>query len=183
MIIAITGDVGSGKTLGMTALIYGDYKDVKTEVYSNYGLSFPHTLLTMDKIESLFEKKLEKPTNFAIDEAHIFMDSRSSSKNRNKLMTYWVLQTRKRKINLFFTTQFFGQVDKRLRDLVDYEIKCENIGTKEEPIFHYELQKRIAVNTPFDFQIIKEFTIINVEKYYKLFDTYEIINPFGDDKK
>ena len=42
-------------------------------------------------------------------------------------MSYFVLQSRHRSIDLYYTTQFNGQVDKRIRENTDINIVCENL--------------------------------------------------------
>ena len=69
-----------------------------------------------------------KNVAIGIDEFHIFCDSRIAASKRNRLISYFALQTRKRNVSLYFTTQFLDQVDKRLRRLVDYRIMCEAVG-------------------------------------------------------
>jgi hypothetical protein len=190
MIVAITGDIGSGKTLLMTAISYNDFIIEKRVIYSNYKLNYKHVWLNVNEITNLFSEGMQfrdktgnmlHKVSFLVDEMHIFLDSRGSGSSlKNKLITYWILQTRKRGIDLFYTTQFFGQVDKRLRNLVDYKIECQNLGTEKNPYFYYSLYKRIAVESLIEFVKIRDFALNNFQNYYKLYDSYEIINPFID---
>ena len=180
MIIGIVGDIGSGKTLILTAFLYYDFLVDNKKIYANYGLKFKHITLDFSIIEKLFDENLNKEIDFAIDEMHIFMDSRTSAKKKNRILSYWILQTRKRNIDLFYSTQFFGQVDKRLRDATSFKIECNNLGSEKNPIFLFSLFKRINVDSLDDWIKIKDFTLKNCVNYYKLFDTFELINPFEE---
>ena len=42
-------------------------------------------------------------------------------------MTYFVLQSRHRSVNFYYTTQHDGQVDKRIRENTDVNMICENL--------------------------------------------------------
>lgn len=180
MIIGIVGDMGSGKTLLMTALLMNDAKE-GNKLYTNYNLLKNETTkLRLHEIKKLFTLELINKVSFGCDEMHIFMDSRSGA--RNRVISYWILQTRKRGIDLFYTTQYFHQIDRRLRDATLYKIECTNYGTAKEPDLSFELKKRIDVDSQEEWIHIKDFKINNIKKYYECFNTNEIINPFADEE-
>lgn len=179
MIIGIVGDMGSGKTLLMSYMLYSDFKD-GIKIYSNYKLNFQFEYLSPSVIENLFKLKGEK-VSFGIDEMHIFLDARSSFSSKNKLISYWILQTRKRGITLYYTTQYYSQVDKRLRNSTDYLIKAYNLGDKNNPILFYSIFKKVdVVGGSENYIELKSFFLKNIKKFFKLYDTTEIINPFND---
>jgi hypothetical protein len=59
-----------------------------------------------------------------LDEAYIYLDSRSSASKMNKLFTYFISQTRKRDVDLYICTQHIDQVDKRLRRAATWRGTC-----------------------------------------------------------
>jgi hypothetical protein len=132
--IAFEGGLGSGKTLGMTFFLFMEKLVMLKKVYANYWLDIQYTPLDMSEV--LAEMADLKNVAIGIDEFHIFCDSRIAASKRNRLISYFALQTRKRNVALYFTTQFLDQVDKRLRRLVDYRIVCEALGNNW---FHYTL--------------------------------------------
>lgn len=113
IIIAFVGTVGSGKTLSAVYEAYKYYKYKGYTVYSNIGLKFPHIKLNRKTLDALIkEKKGLQDAVLLMDEVHISVDSRSSMSKRNKAISYFVLQTRKRNVRLLYTTQHLHQVDK-----------------------------------------------------------------------
>ena len=114
MICGFIGKMGSGKSLSMTKELYKYYKNGH-KIVSNYGLSFPHEQMNF---ETLYEKaeNQEALDNvvIALDEVHIVLDSRSGMSSVSKMITFWLNQTRKMGVKLFYTTQYLHQVDKRL---------------------------------------------------------------------
>lgn len=126
MIIGFFGTVGSGKTLSAVHEAYGYHKRGFT-VYSNIHLSFPHIKLTRIVFESLMRGEELNDAIVLLDEIHIWLDSRSSMTKKNKIATYFILQTRKRNVRLLYTSQHTHQVEKRLRDTTDIFVLCENM--------------------------------------------------------
>jgi len=113
MLIAIIGDLGSGKTLTLTffALMY--YVSNRT-VYANYHLAFPHVYVS--DINMLNEIRYG---GFFGDELWLWIDSRASSSARNRFVSMILAKSRKRKLDIFYTTQIFRQIDLRIRRLTD----------------------------------------------------------------
>lgn len=165
-ITGFVGDMGSGKTLYMT--IKGYEKARKGhKVLTNYGVMYDHQKLNAARLEEM-GKDLQDCVILG-DEFHIVVDSRNSMKGRNKIISYFILQTRKRGVHLMFTTQDAGQVDLRLRRMVDYWVHCKRVGTH---LFQYTIYKRSGkkVGT----------VVLDGRKYYRLYDTRETITDFGD---
>lgn len=168
MLIGIVGDLGAGKTLTMTKLLREDFVKKQCDIYANYHLEFKHK-----KLDSAFMKNFKTLNlhncSIGIDEIHIFIDSRSSMKASSKIISYFLLQTRKRNVDLYYTTQFLNQVDKRLRNISDIIIQCNR------------LKRRMSK----DFMIVNTFNLRNgrkirkvfdPEQYYSMYNTNEIID-------
>lgn len=118
-IMGIAGSMGAGKTLFLSMLC-NQYKDTHI-IMANYDLSvrdmdiYPETVGEMfAKADNYIGKKI-----VSLDEVHVFFDSRMAHSKANMLFSYFITQTRKQDIQLFYTTQHFNQVDKRLRDNTD----------------------------------------------------------------
>jgi len=153
MIIGFIGGIGSSKTLSMTELCYKDF--IKgSRIFTNYGLRFGKNnrieYLTAEFFDDYAKSGLDLNKAFiAIDEAHVFIDSRNSLSKRNKVMMRFVTQSRKRGVTLGYTTQDIsvmnfkqhGQVDLRLRKLTDYLVFCryKKIGSGKN-IKHISVQ-------------------------------------------
>jgi len=166
MIIAITGSMGSGKTLLASALAY-KYFSQGSNIYANYGLKFKHSPLMMSDISDFsfdFSNAL-----LVIDEIHLFMDSRQSATKTNRIISYFITQSRKRNLVLVYTTQQSNQVDKRLRNNTDYFIKCENLtpGAKKDMYIKWTITD-MENNS-------KKFVLI-ADPYFDIYDTHQIID-------
>jgi len=164
-VIAFEGGLGSGKTLGMTFFLLSEQQYKNKKIYSNYKLDCPYEKLDMSQI--LAKMGELQDVAIGIDEIHIFMDSRMAVSKKNRLMSYFALQTRKRNVSLYFTSQFLDQVDKRLRRLVDYRFLCESAG---KDWFHYTMYD-LTQTTP----RIRTF-YLNGINLYERYSTDEIID-------
>lgn len=166
MIIAYTGKLGSGKTLSMTKQLYEDHKNDKSEIFTNYGLKFPHKLLDASFMKDFKSLNLTH-CSVGVDEFHVFMDSRSSARKSNRLISYFILQTRKRDTHLYYTTQFFNQVDKRLRNITDIIVECKSLTVQGE---------KYIISTMTTREGKRYRTSFKASDYFKLYDTNEVIS-------
>jgi len=106
-----------------------------------------------------------------IDEMHIAFDARSSMSDRNKYGSYFVLQTRKRDVHLYFTTQSIWQVDVRVRENLDRIVACEKLG---DDLFKLNIMD-YTTDPPTSRRIC-----MNGRIFYNLYDTKEIIDIADD---
>jgi len=159
MLVVFTGSLGQGKTFSMSviACALSHYSGLK--LYSNYGLKGAQRIYTINKLLSCEQGIL------CFDEAHTALDSRMYKDNVK--LTHFLLQTRKKGLIVFMTTQIFGQVDMRARDITDYIVACKKktdgiwlqfINWQDREICH----KR-RIDQP-------------ISRFYNLYDTYEIVN-------
>lgn len=163
MIIGINGDIGSGKTV-LAVLFAYKLKQKGYRVMSNVKIKFPDGSTS----EPIDTKNLDKLDHCVIilDEAHIYLDSRRSASKNNMTTSYFILQTRKRGIILIYTAQLGSSVDKRLRNVQDYNI----VAIKDKRYFKYVVSNQTTEKT----------LILKKEKFkpvFKMYDTNEIIPP------
>jgi ABC-type dipeptide/oligopeptide/nickel transport system ATPase component len=185
MILGIVGEMGSGKTLLMTYFLYGDFLENR-QIYSNYHLEFKYSLIKLKElIEKAKHKEQLKNATIGIDEIHIFFESRRSGSKKNIVGSYLVTQSRKRSLDIVYTTQFFYQVEKRIRDNTQYLIRSHKVA---DDVYQYEFHKRVDTLTieggGGEFQLIKTFIIRHksARAIYKLYDTEEVIMDLGEDE-
>lgn len=184
MIIGFFGNVRQGKTLSAVLELYRYYKG-GYKIYSNTGLSFPHEMLNLDYILDIVEQDLDIPDNsvFFIDEITVWLDSRVSGSKRNRVISYFLLQTGKMGENtdygliLLYTAQFTHLIDKRLRSVTDIAIECEKIILKDNT--KIIKQSRYIYKGNKSFSYIK--VIRNMELVYPLYNTRKKIKAeLGD---
>lgn len=173
MIVGIIGDRGSGKTLYMVKEALTNYKR-KRQVIANFHLvNFPKIkgckkpeLLDMSFITD-FKKQLHNIC-LLIDEIYIYIDSRNSASKQNRIWSYFFNQTRKRDVDLYYSTQFFHQVDKRLRSNTELFIFPSIIKVDGVMYIKIKVCKRNG-------KVIKLFAFKGND-YFKYYDTDEIID-------
>jgi hypothetical protein len=132
MIIGIAGDIGAGKTLVATKILleeYLAYPDKKVFANMQRLKHIPYEYLSFDRCVKMAMTDEElKSAILLVDEAHVWFDSRTSISKLNRIFSYFLLQTGKMDITLIYTTQHFGQVDRRLRERTDLSIIVERNG-------------------------------------------------------
>jgi len=114
-ILVITGLLGCGKTLTLTYLLFKNYANGR-KLYANYHLKPP---LIYTPIHSLDEFDQMKGGVFGADELWSWLDCRAHKKKVNEHLNKILLKSRKRQLNVFYTAQYFGLADKRLREITD----------------------------------------------------------------
>lgn len=162
MLVGFEGTLGSGKTLSMTFWArYFSYV-TKIPVYTNYQTSFSTVISKWDDILKIQNGIL------CLDEIHaIGFDSRTSAKDFTQAKrTHFILQTRKKNILVFYTSQAIRQVDNRLRGVTDFLIMCEKKGSNiENQVIKYQTS-----------EIGRKLKLRGVEKIFKWYDTFEVVN-------
>ncbi len=131
-IITLEGSQGTSKTTLAVALCYDDWDRNKRRIVSNNHLNLPNregwpSFQYFDLawfLEHLVDGELENCSLF-LDEMYQIADNRSSQTKLNKLFTYFVVQTRKRDVDLYFCTHHIDHVDVRLRRAADIRGACK----------------------------------------------------------
>jgi len=165
MLVAICGGLGAGKTLLMTRYAYKEFMKGK-QIFSNYNLKFKHKKI--DLISLLEHKPELENSGIFMDEVYIYLDSRLSMSKRNRMLSYFIFQTRKLGVTLYFTSQHIGQVDVRLRNLLDILCFCKQ--TIKKNWFKVELTDYRQ------FPDIQSNTFVyKGTNYYPMYDTKELV--------
>jgi hypothetical protein len=177
MIIGIEGPIGSGKTILMVRYLRKDFVKGKA-IFANLGLkNMKYEKVDMSKILDMHENQFNlNKCSLGIDEITVFADCRCSGSKLNRLISYFILQSRKRNVDIYFTTQNLNMVDFRLIDYMDLQINCHKVldkrGQEIEGFGRYIVYDlRDAKNIG-----VKEF-ILDYRPYYKYYDTFEVILP------
>jgi len=177
MIIGVVGDRGSGKTLFMTREGFLNYCKGRY-IYSNYHFYFPK--VKIEGIEKIYTPKLiddEFLNNYRnelfniclfLDEIYIYIDSRASMSRANKIWSYFFNQTRKRGVDLYYSTQFFSQVDKRLRFNTEMFIIPKVIKKDGKQYIIINMYTR-------ELKLLKKY-MFKAETYYNMYDTNEVVD-------
>ena len=165
------GAQGSGKTLLSVALVFELSKILpQRKIFSNielYNIDYEkfnfETLLENIKINNNhYDNSI-----ILFDELHIFLNSLDFYKKQNRLVQGFFSQLRKRKIIILGTSQYILNVDVRIRRqaLRVFEIFKHN-NNIYEVIIH-------LIDGYFTRKIDNLY--LKLDKYYKCYNTYEII--------
>lgn len=178
MIIGYIGTRGRGKTLSCVREAY-EHQQKGYTIYSNIKLDkdiFPtykeitgKMLMDWVKGDQQFKKAF-----FILDEVHVYIDSRMGMSKKNVIISYFVLQTRKRDVRIGYTTQFLNQVDKRLRNPTEIFVQCQNYMLQDKT----NIMQQNIVTRPETGQAWTDTFIAN--DYFGYYNTDEIVNPFKD---
>lgn len=197
-IFGIEGGIGTGKTMTGVSLAMRDIKDGK-RCFTNVrfkGLSKTIenkvTYLNKEIIKEMFQKVKDGTLNMKnsvvlIQEMHNYMDSRLSASEKNRTLSYWILQSRhlgQESCDIIYDTQDLGQVDKRLRSNTDY-ILCPTIAEyfqyvkkKGKKWVQVDAPRVILVDGYFKFQhnpLHIRFQL-DVSGIIDLYDTHEVVD-------
>ena len=167
MLIAVIGDIGSGKTLYMTRKA----TRIKREIYSNYKLNLPnYNQLTIWELLNL-------PNNITVflDEAYTWLESRTSGKKLNRLLSYIIFMSRKINIDVYASAQLFGSIDIRFRNQANKLVICK----RGKHGFIYQVRKKVLTKQLKIKIITKTYFLSNknAKIYFPYYDTLEIIDP------
>jgi len=173
MIILVDGNRGMGKTLTAVKEAYA-FGTKGYKILSNLKLDFPdkniewETYRMKDVMDYAKSKNELKDIVVLMDELQILLDSRMSMTKRNILISYFLMQTRKRNVHIIGTTQYLHQVDKRIRSTCDMFISCK-FDKKTDRVLN-----RIYYNN------IISYRSYRASDYYSYYDTNFIIDPFEE---
>lgn len=121
-----------------------------------------------------------KNATIGIDEITLFMDCRHSM--QNTFMSYMFLQSRKRKLNFYLTTQDYTMLDNRLLPYIAIHVTTECIFDRNNnPSKNYrmitvtDLRNRLKVT--------ENRFVMNISHWFKYYDTDEIVKSLYRVKK
>jgi len=180
-VTGIYGWKGAGKTVVQTLFLWLEYQMKKKPViYCNYKLDFPYEWLHGDDIVMIAEHL--QNSAIGIDELHEYADCRNSGSVQNRRVSDFFLQSRHTNANVYYTTQYKDQVDKRIRRITDVDIVCENLETDSDgdghnDLFRLTIKDRRRPESPVITKTICGTPIFN------MYDSTERINPFEMKKR
>jgi len=165
-VVGYYGSIGSGRTLGAVIQIVKELKSGKYDrVISNLKLNgLPSEPLTL---EALFtEGKMPCNKVIFIDNADItWLDSRASMSRVNKLMSYFMAQSRIRNNKVIFTAIDPRNIDIRIRHQTVF-LRCSYEKNRSP---RFTLGRIHSNGDTIVYQHIRR-----EQKYFKYFDTLEI---------
>lgn len=124
---------GNGKTCAAVFLARIDYKNGR-KIYTNFKTTFSSPYKINDLIEMFKDSKLHNVT-VIIDEMQKYLNNSGIKvQTRKELITNFIAQSRKEKIDIIITTQRYKQIHVELRDQIDKVLLAEK--------YHYQKNKK-----------------------------------------
>jgi hypothetical protein len=183
---SFNGGLGSGKTLRMSIKAKDDYEN-GWKVYANYdfkdkdgNISIPYKKINPnDLINGLFNDELDNAV-ICMTEAYTFLDSRYSGSESNRYISYFILQTRKRRIKFYYDAQLIGSVDIRARGVTNRIYECHKM-VKDRDKDHEDINNIIGfyynVYEDDGTNYVETLDIEDAIKYFNLYNTKDILLP------
>ncbi len=165
MLINVFGNLGSGKTLLLTAIAV---LNPKRKVVSNFHLKREYEEFSIDK----FMKSSYHDCIIFLDEGYTYLDSRLSMSTQNRLMSYTLFQSRKKSVEIYITMQLTFSLDIRYRELADYNISCTQLSDGFEYIIFRPNDVDSFANAFLSLEMAQQF--------FPVYDTNEVIQSGKD---
>lgn len=116
VLFGYVGELGSGKTLSLTFMLWKNWMYRRKKIYSNYHLfRIPYLLIT-----DIAQFKECQDGFVGTDELWRIADSRLSKSSMNSFVADILGRSRKRHLNYSFTSQLIDSLDKRIRKVMDF---------------------------------------------------------------
>lgn len=179
-VVGIYGHKGAGKTTTMALFLFLDsfiFEKLRCNIF-----------MQLENFEFLQGKDMIELTDklnhsvIGIDELHEYADSRNSNSFQNKRVADFFLQSRHTSSDIYYTTQYKDQVDKRIRRITDIDIVSENLYIDsdrdgDDDMFQITISNRKRPD-------VKPKTLTYYAKpIFDIFDSTERVNPFVFTKK
>jgi len=154
-LIGIVGRQGHGKTITASILASYTSRVLKSPVYSDYPLKGAKRIITKDQLMNISSGIV------VLDEFHQNIDSRDYK--NNIFMSNWITKLRKKDLITFYTTQDFGQVDKRVRQNTQHLILCQKSPNGDIWLTFVDM---------YTGKFTRRFLIDQPERFFSLYDSY-----------
>lgn len=172
MLFGIIGALGAGKTLLLTALLNALRDNYM--IVTNYWTRFSDEIMNAEEMLlriGEFKHKTKKQKAFGIDELGTILKALEFYSDENEFLTDIARKSRKKHTDIYYTSQHIMMVDRNIRRITDVfiHVKCN------------EEQKKIsAQNYHCDGINVfegEDYTLKNIDRYFAMFDTEEVIEP------
>ena len=116
VLFGIVGELGAGKTLSLTFLLFKNWMFRRKKIFANYHLyGIPYIYISsINQLDNIHDGFV------GLDELWLIADSRLSLNKKNRFVAGILSKSRKRILNYTFTAQLLDQLDKRIRKVLDF---------------------------------------------------------------
>ena len=172
--ISESGIRGNGKSLTMSYYLYKDFLEGR-RIYANYKLNFPSTKLNINDLTKLILKEELQNISIGFDEIQVVLNSIGTKKEVLGPIDRLISQTRKRNVDVYYTTQRFRNVHIRLRQQTDIVLQPYKVHVDNSICYVDRCKKKhkIIVKSVYPFET--NYLELNCQKIGELYDSNEII--------
>lgn len=181
LIVGIFGELGCGKTL-LLSLLGKYFYDLGYRIYANYHFALAHELIT--DLNQLKNIDIKYNSVFLFDELYVSADARQHGTEQNIELSKWILQSRKKKVSLFYTAQYIRLVEQRIRMITQILLKPEIVAYNIDNTPAYMLvDKYLRDITGYAYPQGKILVNLNLSEIVNLYDTSEIVTKVNIESK
>jgi len=182
----------------MTMMVVQEYNrqikaGLRPKIFANYWMAIPHTYVTGKELaQSIEDKDTGKfeDSIIALDEIHTLFDSRNSSSQKNRILSYFITQTAKAGCMLFWSAQVWGTADTRLRNNTSIRYKTKRVvynpftgrfsevlmsDRRTDFLINVEREELTDTSRGAFFIASHRFTITDPKRFFHLFNTKQRI--------
>jgi len=187
------GQTGSGKTWSMVKEALIDFLLGRT-IYGNLqSLKLPYYYVGLEElIDMVSNEELDvnnaTPKTLLLDEIHTLFDGRRSQSRANIDFSSFVSQCRKRRFNVYYTSQWVSGADTRIRTLTTELVRCippfdindyglGDASTPEPKSIEHRIVNISDLQEGNPKVKRKIYPRWKLRPIYKFYDTYEVIRP------
>jgi hypothetical protein len=166
---------GTGKTAGMTGYAYLDYLK-GNKIYTNYYTDFSHETIGFQEMINKVKGVFSPNVKLCVSEMQNVLNSIGSTNEQVLFIDSFASQLRKIDVDIYYDTQRFMNIHKRLRVHTDVILIPFKTHMDNKACYYNNCKKPhkiyIYSQKPYKEKPIKCFNASNVGKKY---ETYEII--------
>lgn len=166
-LIFFEGQMGNGKTLGMSIVAKDWAQRSGATLYSNYGLEGSKPFRSFEDFKDV---AIQPSSIVCLDEIHNDIDSRDFNTNAVKYFSHIVFYLRKLRCILMMTSPLFENIESRVRNVTNVVVSVQ----KDKNYYYYPF---------YDLQQMKALKMKKIKKQSAhdcaavIFDTYEMVTP------
>lgn len=171
MITAYVGLPGTGKTYGLVLEAIRNIK--RSDVYANFDINIDG----VKRIYGFSDLLKVRQGVVLLDELNLWFPSRLWDKIPPEVLSLWA-QSRKRGIDVYYSTQHLDRVDKVIREVTNYVVRCNLISIFSLQFFIYSTFQPEDWDKK-DRRALSRKIVKFSEKIASLYDTYQIIDDIS----
>lgn len=173
VLVAITGELGRGKTLALTYLAWRNWNRKNKRIFANYKLNnIPYY-----HIRKVSDLEKMRDGYVVVDEMWVWTDTSFSDRRKREFTKNILRRSRKRNLTYCFTTQTVDQLPDKIRKILDL-IAIPTLNRKEThcKLSFYAGGGGLSVGR----KRLKEL-YFRTAPVFRMYDTTEIVDTIQDD--